>query len=151
MNQTQKDAFAEYLEAVYQRGLAEKRGEACPATYGASMIALACTGLDLNDHVMWLPASVDVLHEGREESFVYQGILLRDDKERELLIFSGNVATDYREALLRCFGGFEVGSSVWMVVPRSGCLIVQEDPVFGSTLAYKEGFGPDSHLSRIYS
>lgn len=147
LTERQRLALDAYLGAVYARLLAEKRREDRPAGYNDALDAVRTSGAEINDHVMWLATSVDVLHTGRDEDFCYQGVLIRDEKEIELLIFTGDIAADYRSALLRCFGSVEPGTSVWQVVPRSGCLIVAHDEALGSVLAYKEGFGPASHRS----
>lgn len=155
MNSTQKAAFDAYLEAVYDRIKAEKLKLPAPTNYDPALEAVRGAGVDLNAHVMWLATSIDVIHTFvratpplLEDSFVYEGVLLRDEKEHELLIFSGDIAADYREGLLRCFGSVDPGSSCWMVVARSKILEIVDDLALGSLLAYKEGFGHQSHDSK---
>ena len=156
LNPAQHAAFEEFLTALYEKLAAQKSKPGkvptvVQAEYEQAASKLTDLGVDLKDMVLWGTCSLDVLHSGREESFVYHGCLLRDEREVELLVYSGNIQHDYTEALLRCFGEVEVGSSCWKVIARSGCLQASTDPAVGSILAYRVGCDPESHKSQKYA
>lgn len=137
----QAEALARFLETVYQRLKAEKISEVCPpeirGEYDRALTALAESGAELSELTLWGICTVDVLYEGSGESFTYRGVLLQDQRGIELVTNTGDIAADYLTALLRCFGTVEPGASVYQSAARSGGrVIVVEDPVFGSVLAY---------------
>lgn len=128
------------LDAIYNRLMAEKISGTCPpevrGAYDQARNSLAESGVSLNAFLFWGVCTVDVLHEGSGESFTYQGVLLQDQRGTELVINTGNIAADYRHALLRCFGAVTPGASVYLAVARSGGrVVVVEDSVLGSVPA----------------
>lgn len=174
LTQRQEAALALFLEALYSRLKAEKVLHLATDTFSASPNAAALAsvgrvgkalmqrkddydkalrqlkakGVTLNDHVLWGTVSIDVLYKGAGKLFLYEGVYLEDERGIGLLVYTGNIATDYREALLRCFGDVLPGASCYTAAVHSGMLFHENAPVLGELLAYRPGNSPADHEGR---